>query len=116
MGKVGRTVARLKEPFRSKLLSAGIQPSLSIVFHSLLMLFELANRKSGAKMSSMIIEILELNEISKKLDPVILLLEKLLGNTAQNWVSPTSVQEESPSKHMMTVREVAEYLALAIDL
>ena len=64
-------------------------------------------------MDNMIIELPELGDISKKLNRVILLLEKLIG-TDQHLVSPTSVQEKSPSKRLLTVKEVAGYLNISI--
>ena len=65
-------------------------------------------------MDNMIIEIPELEDILKKLDRVILLLEKLIGNTDQHLVPPTPSQGKSPSKHMMTVKEVAGYLNISV--
>jgi len=66
-------------------------------------------------MADMIVEIPELGEISKKLDRVILLLERLIGNTDQHSVPPKPVQGESSTKHMLTVREVAEHLNIAVS-
>ena len=65
-------------------------------------------------MHNMIIEITELEEISKKLDRVILLLEKLTGDTSQQSTPPASVPEGSTSKHMMTVKQIAEYLSISV--
>lgn len=65
-------------------------------------------------MHKMTIAIPELDEISNKLDRVILLLEKLIGNTGEHSVPPTSVQEEFPLKHMMTVKQVAGYLNISV--
>ena len=65
-------------------------------------------------MHNMIIEIPELEEISKKLDRVVLLLEKLTGDTGQRLTPPTSVQEETPTKRLMTVKEVAGYLNISV--
>ena len=66
-------------------------------------------------MLNMIIEIPELDEISKKLDRVIMLLEKLLGDTGQQSTPLASVPVGSPSKHMMTVKQIAEYLNISVS-
>lgn len=77
--------------------------------------FSLFDRQCGAKMQNMIIEIPELEEISKKLDRVILLLEKLTGDIGQRSTPPTSVPVNSSSKHMMTVKQVAGYLNISVS-
>ena len=65
-------------------------------------------------MHNMIIKIPELDEISKKLDRLILLLEKLVGDTGQRSTPPASVPVNSSSKHMMTVKQVAGYLIISV--
>lgn len=75
----------------------------------------LTDRKCSAKMPNMIIEIPELDEISKKLDRVIMLLEKLLSDTCQQSTPSASVPVGSPSKHMMTVKQIAEFLNIAVS-
>ncbi|MBA7577292.1 hypothetical protein ES708_19139 [subsurface metagenome] len=66
-------------------------------------------------MPNMITEIPELDEISKKLDRVIMLLEKLLGDTCQQSTRSASVPVGSPSKHMTTVKQIAEYLNISVS-
>ena len=66
-------------------------------------------------MSNMIIEIPEFNETSKKLDRVILLLEKLTSDTGQQSIPPASVPLGSSWKQMMTVKQIAEFLNIAVS-
>jgi len=75
----------------------------------------LTDRKCSAKMLNMIIEIPDLKVISKKLDRVIMLLEKLLGDTGQQSTPPASVPVDSSSKQMMTVKQIAEYLNISVS-
>ena len=65
-------------------------------------------------MHNMTIEIPEFNEISKKLDRVILLLERLVGDTGQQSTPPASVPVGPSSKHMMTVKQIAEHLNISV--
>jgi excisionase family DNA binding protein len=75
----------------------------------------LTHRKCSVKMLNMVIEIPELKEISKKLDRVILLLEKLTGDTGQQTTPPVSVPVDSSSKHLLTVKQIAEYLNISVS-
>lgn len=63
----------------------------------------------------MTIEMPELDEISKKLDRLIFLLEKLTGDTGQQSTSPASVPIGSASKHMMTVKQITVYLKISVS-
>ncbi len=66
-------------------------------------------------MHNMTIEIQELDEISKKLDRIILPLEKLTGDTDQQSTPAASVPLSSTSKHMMTVKQIAGYLNISVS-
>ena len=63
----------------------------------------------------MIIEMPELEEISKKLDRLILLLEKLTCDAGQQPTSPSPVPIGPASKHMMTVKQIAGYLNISVS-
>lgn len=65
-------------------------------------------------MHNMTIEMPGPGAISEKLDRIILLLERLVGDTGQQ-TTPPSVPVDSSSKHMMTVRQIAEYLNISVS-